>query len=118
MASLELPSKEKLREIAARQDAKEKEIKERRRQQQTETSPQDQAARIIQVPDESTTTNLPGFDHNQKNYRGHRERRELQGQTLSSSQRWTDVFMAYPLICNTALISSRHLRRVGDHVNS
>ncbi|GAB7341510.1 hypothetical protein MBLNU457_7730t1 [Dothideomycetes sp. NU457] len=91
MASLELASKEKLREIAARQDAKEQEIKEKRRQQHTESSPQDQAARLIQVPEESAMTNVQGSDDDQKNYRGYRERRELQGHTLSSSQRWLDA---------------------------
>lgn len=62
MASLELPSKEELREIAARQDAKEKEIKEKRRQQQAEFSPQDQAARLIQVPEGPAMTIPFGSD--------------------------------------------------------
>ncbi|KEQ65171.1 uncharacterized protein M437DRAFT_73109 [Aureobasidium melanogenum CBS 110374] len=74
----ELPPKEKLREIAARQDAKEKEIREARaRHLSTCNQPPDQqeaAAGIIQ-----------------RNYRGYRERREMRGLGLSASTRWFDA---------------------------
>ncbi|KEQ82248.1 hypothetical protein M438DRAFT_301136 [Aureobasidium pullulans EXF-150] len=76
--SYELPSKEKLREIAARQDAKEKEIKEaRQRRLSTCDQPLDEqeaAAEIIQ-----------------RNYRGYRQRREMRGLGLSASTRWFDA---------------------------
>ena len=60
MASLELPSKEKLREIEARQDAKEKEILEKH--QRTASPSQDTAARLIQVTEYSSATILKGSD--------------------------------------------------------
>jgi len=93
MASLELPSKEKLREIEARQDAKEKEVLEKR--QRADSTPQDTAARLIQVPEDLTTTIPEGSDHHQRNYRGYRERRELKGHALSSSERWTEVSVVH-----------------------
>lgn len=92
----ELPSKEKLREIAARQDEKEKEIKAARakRQSTTNTPPnkQEAAAEMIQVGDDQHT-NLSACDSesDQRNYRGYRERREMRGLGLSASTRWFDV---------------------------
>ncbi|KAG9893853.1 hypothetical protein KCU94_g12594, partial [Aureobasidium melanogenum] len=76
--SYELPPKEKLREIAARQDAKEKEIREARARRLSKCNqpPNEQkaAAEIIQ-----------------RNYRGYRERREMRGLGLSASTRWFDA---------------------------
>jgi hypothetical protein len=92
----ELPSKEKLREIAARQDAKEKEIKAARARRQSipnhPPSEQEAAAQIIQVGD-SQHPNLSASDAepDQRNYRGYRDRRELRGLGLSASTRWVDV---------------------------
>ena len=92
----ELPSKEKLREIAARQDEKEKEIKAARakRLSTTNTPPnkQEAAAEMIQVGDDQHT-NLSACDSesDQRNYRGYRERREMRGLGLSASTRWFDV---------------------------
>lgn len=70
---LALPSPEVLREIAAKQDAKAAEIQERRKQQ-CPTDARDAAAQVIQ-----------------KNYRGYRTRRALQGYGLDSTARWVEV---------------------------
>jgi len=92
----ELPSKEKLREIAARQDEKEKEIKAARAKRQSTMNPppnkQEAAAEMIQVGDDQHT-NLSACDSesDQRNYRGYRERREMRGLGLSASTRWFDV---------------------------
>ncbi|CAD0092807.1 unnamed protein product [Aureobasidium vineae] len=92
--SYELPPKEKLREIAARQDAKEKEIKEARarRLSNKPLNEQEAAAEIIQVGDDQHSK-LSSYDAepDQRNYRGHRERREMRGLGLSASTRWFDV---------------------------
>ncbi|KAH0101305.1 hypothetical protein KCU66_g15005, partial [Aureobasidium melanogenum] len=76
--SYDLPPKEKLREIAARQDAKEKEIREARARRSSKcnqpSNEQEAAAEIIQ-----------------RNYRGYRERREMRGLGLSASTRWFDA---------------------------
>lgn len=96
----ELPPKEKLREIAARQDAKEKEIREARaRHLSTCNQPPDQqeaAAGIIQVCDDQHTK-LPRSvaESDQRNYRGYRERREMRGLGLSASTRWFDVCCSF-----------------------
>jgi regulator of protease activity HflC (stomatin/prohibitin superfamily) len=92
----ELPSKEKLREIAAKQDAKEKEIKAARARRQStinhQSNEEEAAAQIIQVGD-SQHPNLSASDAepDQRNYRGYRDRRELRGLGLSASTRWVDV---------------------------
>lgn len=67
-----LPSPEKLREIAAKQDAKAREIRAARKH--TKQSEQTEAAEVIQ-----------------RNYRGYRERRQLEGYALDSSTRWIEV---------------------------
>lgn len=78
--ALTLPPPEKLREIAARQDAKAKEIQERRRRELHQQQPEDDgeerdtAARMIQ-----------------KNYRGYRARRALSGYGLDSNTRWIEA---------------------------
>ena len=76
-----LPPPEVLREIAAKQDAKAKEIQARRKneleKQKTHEKGVDErhdAAKVIQ-----------------KNYRGYRERRALEGYGLDSSTRWIEV---------------------------
>lgn len=94
--SYELPSKEKLREIAARQDAKEKEIKEaRKRRLSTCDQPLDEqeaAAEIIQVgADQTSNSSRSDAETDQRNYRGYRQRREMRGLGLSASTRWFDV---------------------------
>jgi hypothetical protein len=67
-----LPSPEVLREIATKQDAKAKELKEKRRQKTFDEK--DHAARLIQ-----------------KNYRGYRTRRAMKGYGLDPSTRWVEV---------------------------
>jgi hypothetical protein len=94
--SYELPSKEKLREIAAKQDAKEKEIKAARARRQSATNQppneQEAAAQIIQVGDDQhTNVSACDSESDQRNYRGYRERREMRGLGLSASTRWFDV---------------------------
>lgn len=71
---LALPSPERLREIAAKQDERAKEIRARRAQQAQGLSDESQAAQVIQ-----------------KNYRGHRDRRALQGYGLDPGTRWLEV---------------------------
>jgi hypothetical protein len=70
---LALPSPEVLREIAAKQEAKAHELAQKRKQQH---SPDEQknAAQVIQ-----------------RNYRGYRARRELQGYALDPSLRWVEA---------------------------
>ena len=70
--SLKLPSPEALREIAARQDARCKEIQAARKVQNE--NQEQQAAELIQ-----------------RNYRGYRARRQLKGIGLDSSTRWIEV---------------------------
>ncbi|CAD0113166.1 unnamed protein product [Aureobasidium uvarum] len=87
----ELPSKEKLREIAARQDAKEKKIKEARarRLSNKPSNEQEAAAEIIQVGDDQhSKLSSSDAEPDQRNYRGYRERREMSGLGLSASTRW------------------------------
>ena len=74
--SLALPSPEVLRDIAAKQDAKAREIAERRRQPKPPDE-RDNAARVIQ-----------------KSYRGYRERRALQGYALDPNARWMEVWIS------------------------
>ncbi|KAK5015957.1 hypothetical protein LTR60_002274 [Cryomyces antarcticus] len=68
----ELPSKEVLREIAAKQDAKQKEIQSHKPSQKVDE--QREAAEMIQ-----------------RNYRGYRERRRLQGFGLDPQTRWIEA---------------------------
>ncbi|KAI5210602.1 hypothetical protein E4T39_00142 [Aureobasidium subglaciale] len=94
--SYELPSKERLREIAARQDAKEREIREARarRLSKSNQSPNEQeaAAEIIQVGDDQhSMLSSSDAECDQRNYRGYRERREMRGLGLSASTRWVDA---------------------------
>ena len=80
--ALALPPPEVLQEIAARQDAKAREIAERRRKEQqkqftdgnTSANQQDTAARLIQ-----------------KNYRGYRQRRQLEGYGVDPDTRWMEL---------------------------
>ncbi|KAH0385791.1 hypothetical protein KCU92_g3274, partial [Aureobasidium melanogenum] len=76
--SYELPPKEKLREIAARQDAKEKEIKEAR-------------ARRLSTCNQPPNQQETAAETIQRNYRGYRDRREMRGLGLSASTRWFDA---------------------------
>jgi hypothetical protein len=71
---LALPSPEVLRQIAEKQDAKEKEILDRKRTADRESDERDDAAKLIQ-----------------KNYRGYRTRRALEGRGLDSNSRWMEV---------------------------
>ncbi|KAK3628175.1 hypothetical protein LTR56_018787 [Elasticomyces elasticus] len=77
---LSLPSPEKLREIAVKQDERAKEIKARRAQQlekqasRGQSSEQQHAAEVIQ-----------------RNYRGYRDRRALNGYGLDPSTRWIEA---------------------------
>ncbi len=73
--SLALPPPEVLREIEKRQNAKAKEIQERRKQARPQ-SEQDAAAAVIQ-----------------RNYRGYRTRRALEGYGLDPNARWIEVYL-------------------------
>jgi hypothetical protein len=70
---LAIPSPEVLREIAAKQDAKALEL-QKKRTNETGRDERHDAAKVIQ-----------------KNYRGYRERRALQGYGLDPSTRWMEV---------------------------
>lgn len=111
---LALPSKEKLREIAAKQDAKEKKIIERRERELRDSkaigddAERRTAAEKIQVNHTLYTHPFPptsslsktqddkSHDCEQRNYRGYRERRQLKGYGLSPSDRWSDVSTRLP----------------------
>ncbi|KAF2157575.1 hypothetical protein K461DRAFT_20802 [Myriangium duriaei CBS 260.36] len=91
---LALPPKQVLREIAAKQDAKEKEILERRRAEQNKQSEHDErrdAAEKIQVEQPSASTHDDPAHAEQRNYRGYRSRRELRGHGLTPTERWTEA---------------------------
>lgn len=90
---LALPSAEKLREVAERQDAKAQEIREQRRQQRAEqnekeNNEQGEAAKVIQ-----------------KNYRGYRARRALEGYGIDPGSRWMDILKEAKYINNTKPMS-------------
>ena len=70
---LALPSPEVLRDIAVKQDAKARELAQKWKQQYPPDERKD-AAQVIQ-----------------RNYRGYKARRELQGYGLDPSLRWVDV---------------------------
>ena len=91
MPSYELPSKDRLREIAARQDEKEKEIKEARARDKPPDDRESAAAQLIQVGRQSSPSSQTPTETAQRNYRGYRERRELRGFGLSPSTRWAEV---------------------------
>ncbi|THZ96638.1 hypothetical protein D6C88_01533 [Aureobasidium pullulans] len=116
--SYELPSKEKLREIAARQDAKEKEIKEaRQRRLSTCDQPLDEqeaAAEIIQVgADQTSNSSRSDAETDQRNYRGYRQRREMRGLGLSASTRWFDVSR-----CPRPMSRDERARHASTHISS
>ncbi|KAL9088720.1 MAG: hypothetical protein Q9165_006029 [Trypethelium subeluteriae] len=69
--SIQTPTAEELREIATKQDARQREIKLARRAK--EDGEEEQAAELIQ-----------------RNYRGYRARRQLKGMGLDSSTRWIE----------------------------
>ncbi|THZ48677.1 hypothetical protein D6C86_00586 [Aureobasidium pullulans] len=122
--SYELPSKEKLREIAARQDAKEKEIKEaRQRRLSTCDQPLDEqeaAAEIIQVgADQTSNSSRSDAETDQRNYRGYRQRREMRGLGLSASTRWFDA-VKEARFQNTTQPMSRdeRARHASTHISS
>ncbi|KAI9662496.1 MAG: hypothetical protein M1821_008663 [Bathelium mastoideum] len=72
--ALTVPPPELLREIAAKQEARHKEILAARRLQHEGEGEEQQAAQMIQ-----------------RNYRGYRARRQLKGMGLDSSTRWLDA---------------------------
>ena len=71
---LALPSPEVLRQIAEKQDAKQKEILERKKTRDGQSDERGEAAKLIQ-----------------KNYRGYRTRQALEGRSLDPSSRWMEV---------------------------
>lgn len=85
----EVPPAEVLRDIVAKQDAKEREIKAARKQHLS-SDPQ-AAAELIQVATRFALFGMPLVDCTKRNYRGYRARRELQGYTISASERWAEV---------------------------
>ncbi|WPH02523.1 IQ domain-containing protein IQM4-like protein [Acrodontium crateriforme] len=95
MDPLALPSAEQLREIAAKQDAQAQEIKAKRAaaassSQGSEDAAQAHAAGVIQ-----------------RNYRGYRQRRAMQGWSLDPSSRWALKEAQYK---NATAPKSRHER--------
>lgn len=97
----EVPPAEVLRDIAAKQDVKERETKAARKQHLF-SDPQ-AAAELIQVSTRFALFGMPLIDCTKRNYRGYRARRELQGYTLSASERWAEVGDAYIIIQAQAL---------------
>ncbi len=74
---LVVPPPEALRDLAEKQDARARELAEKRRQsrESPEDEQRDNAAKVIQ-----------------KNFRGYRARREIRGYGLDPSTRWMEVF--------------------------
>lgn len=75
--ALALPSAEVLREIARKQEERAKEIRERRKKAGEDVGAGDERSKAAAII--------------QRNYRGHRERRALEGYGLSPSTRWLEV---------------------------
>lgn len=90
---LALPSPEVLREIAAKQDAKAAELR-RLRTQPSRHDERETAAKLIQ-----------------KNYRGYRTRRSIQGFGIDSSARWTELLKEAKYY-NTTSPASREMHAV------
>lgn len=100
MDPLALPPKEKLRENAARQDAKEEEIRRKREAEQSQAipDPRRDAAQTIQASLIHWVLYRLGADWVlQRNYRGYRQRREFGGHNLSSTARWSEAIKAAEL---------------------
>lgn len=98
MGTLTLPSKENLREIAAKQETKEAEIHRKREaeQSQAEANPRRDSAQMIQVQHDRQgyRSTDPNLTVDQRNYRGYRERRQIRGHSLSTTTRWTEVSLS------------------------
>lgn len=90
---LALPSPEVLREIEAKQNAKAAELR-RLRTQPSQHDEQETAAKLIQ-----------------KNYRGYRTRRTMQGYGIDSSARWTELLKETKYY-NTTSPASREMHAV------
>ncbi|RMY84746.1 hypothetical protein D0861_06808 [Hortaea werneckii] len=75
---LALPSPEKLKEIAAKQDAQAQKIRERR------------AAQAHARASVATERRTNAAELIQRNYRGYRQRRQMQGYALDPSTRWLE----------------------------
>jgi hypothetical protein len=118
----DLPSKDKLRDMAARQDAKAKEIKQARAAQaaaaSTNNDNQDDeaAAKIIQVgAHRQANSSTCHAEPAQRNYRGYRERRAMRGLALSASTRWVEVCL---LLCSSLYLMSDLSCRLSKKVHA
>ncbi|KAK3716716.1 hypothetical protein LTR37_006346 [Vermiconidia calcicola] len=87
---LTVPPPEVLRDIAAKQDAAQRELLAKKGSQWKQSSTRDDAARLIQ-----------------KNYRGYRARRELDGYALESSTRWVELLKEAKYLNSTRPRSNR-----------
>lgn len=91
MSRYTLPAKETLREIAARQEQKEREIEGASEDHLSGLQDRDAAAQLIQVSVGGNVCINHSANLFQRNYRGYRARRELKGHDLSGSTRWLEV---------------------------
>lgn len=83
--TLSLPSPEILREIARKQEERAKAIRERRAREEL-PAPEDGGGKGGEGERRANAAKMI-----QRNYRGHRERRALEGYGLSPSTRWLEV---------------------------
>lgn len=83
--TLSLPAPEVLREIARKQEERAKAIRERRAREGVPVQDGDDAK------DGGGERRTNAAKMIQRNYRGHRERRALEGYGLSPSTRWLEV---------------------------
>lgn len=98
-----LPSPDVLREIQAKQDARAQEIRAARAKRAERKSKSVDVSRS-----ESTAERTAAAELIQKNYRGHRTRRAMQGRGLDPSVRWIEVLKEAKYNRATAPVSRDH----------
>ncbi|KAI7058537.1 hypothetical protein KC327_g15855, partial [Hortaea werneckii] len=103
---LALPSPEKLKEIAAKQDAQAQKIRERR------------AAQAHARASVATERRTNAAELIQRNYRGYRQRRQMQGYAIDPSTRWLEALKEAKYHCATQPRSrAEHHASLGPNAN-
>ncbi|KAI6791005.1 hypothetical protein KC361_g7563 [Hortaea werneckii] len=103
---LALPSPEKLKEIAAKQDAQAQKIRERR------------AAQAHARASLATERRTNAAELIQRNYRGYRQRRQMQGYAIDPGTRWLEALKEAKYHCATQPRSrAEHHASLGPNAN-
>ncbi|KAI7360239.1 hypothetical protein KC320_g255 [Hortaea werneckii] len=103
---LALPSPEKLKEIAAKQDVQAQKIRERR------------AAQTHTRASVATERRTNAAELIQRNYRGYRQRRQMQGYAIDPSTRWLEALKEAKYHCATQPRSrAEHHASLGPNAN-